>query len=70
MIASGGADSSVRLWPMPDLPKPPLHTLPRAELLATLRSLTNLRVVADPGEPSGWRLEVGPFPGWETVPVW
>jgi WD40 repeat protein len=33
-IASGGRDNTVRLWPMPDLSKPPLHTLPRDELIA------------------------------------
>jgi hypothetical protein len=32
---------------MPDLSKPPLHTLPRAELIAKLKTLTNLRVVRD-----------------------
>jgi len=37
----------VRLWPMPDLSKPPLHTLPREELIAKLKTLTNLRVVRD-----------------------
>jgi len=55
--------------PMPDLSKPPLHTLPR-ELLAKLRSLTNLRAVADPDSPNGRKVEIGPFPGWETVPTW
>jgi WD40 repeat protein len=69
-IASAGGDKTIRLWPMPDLEKPPLHTLPHDELLAKLRSLTNLRVVEDPGSPSGWKLEVGPFPGWEEVPTW
>ena len=69
-VASGGPDSTVRLWPMPDLTEAPLHTLPREELLAKLRSLTNLRVVEDPEAPGGWNLEVGPFPGWETVPTW
>jgi WD40 repeat protein len=69
-IASGGDDGTIRLWPMPDFSKPPLHTLPHDELLAKLRSLTNLRVVEDPESPSGWKLEVGPFPGWDTVPTW
>ena len=31
-IASSGEDKTLRLWPMPDLSKPPLHTLPRDEL--------------------------------------
>ena len=69
-IASGADDMLIYLWPMPDLSQPPLHTLPREELLAKLRSLTNLRVVEDSDSPSGWKLEVGPFPGWEEVPTW
>ena len=69
-IASGGTDGTIRLWPMPDLSKPPLHTLPHEELLAELRSLTNLRAVPDPGSPTGWKIEVGPFPGWEDMPQW
>ena len=55
---------------MPDLSKPPLHTLPRDELIAKLNTLTNLRIVRDEGSATGWKLEVGPFPGWETVPTW
>jgi WD40 repeat protein len=69
-IASAGEDDTVRLWPMPDLSKPPLHTLPRDELIAKLKSLTNLRVVRDEESSTGWKVEVGPFPGWETVPTW
>jgi len=69
-IASGGTDATIRLWPMPDFSKPPLHILPHEELLATLRSLTNLRVVEDLDSSSGWKLDVGPFPGWDTVPTW
>jgi len=69
-IDSGGDDTTARLWPMPDLSKPPLHTLPREELIAKLHSLTNLRVVRDEESSTGWKVEVGPFPGWETVPIW
>jgi WD40 repeat protein len=69
-IASGGDDSTVRLWPMPDFSKPPLHTLPREELIAKLKTLTNLRVVRDEESPTGWKIETGPFPGWETLPTW
>ena len=68
-IASASG-SEIRLWPMPDLARPPLHTLPRQELLAKLRALTNLEVVPDPAAPTGWKLEVGPFPGWKDVPTW
>ncbi|PWB75214.1 MAG: hypothetical protein C3F15_06440, partial [Holophagae bacterium] len=69
-IASSDSDGTARLWPMPDLTKPPLHTLPHDELLAKLKSLTNLRAVPDETSGTGWRLEVGPFPGWATVPEW
>jgi WD40 repeat protein len=68
-IASG-AGSEIRLWPMPDLSKPPLHTLPLDQLLAKLHALTNLQVIEDETSPTGYRLEIGPFPGWETAPEW
>ena len=55
---------------MPDLDKPPLHTLPREELLAKLKSLTNIRAVRDPESSTGWSIEIGPFPGWREVPTW
>ena len=69
-VASGGEDGTVRIWPMPDLSKPPLHTLPHDELLAKLKTLTNLRVVRDEESATGWKLTHEPFPGWETVPTW
>jgi WD40 repeat protein len=68
-IASS-SDESISIWPMPDVTKPPLHTLPHTELMARLDALTNLRVVRDPMEPTGWKLEIGPFPGWKDVPTW
>ncbi|MGD8440661.1 MAG: WD40 repeat domain-containing protein, partial [Holophagae bacterium] len=68
-IASVG-DDGIRLWPMPDVTRTPLHTLPHHELLARLDELTNLRAVRDPESSTGWTLEIGPFPGWETVPRW
>ena len=66
-MSDGG---SFNLWPMPDVTKPPLHTLPYAELVAKLDSLTNLQVVQDPTSSTGWKLEIGPFPGWKDVPTW
>ena len=42
----------------------------REELLATLHSLTNIRVIEDPESSTGWKMELGPFPGWQEVPVW
>jgi len=68
-IASGDVDGSIRLWPMPDLSEPPLHTLPREELIAKLKALTNLRAIRDSSSPAGWTIEIGPFPGWETSPT-
>jgi eukaryotic-like serine/threonine-protein kinase len=69
-IASGSDDGTIRLWPMPDLSNPPLHTLPHDELVATLHALTNLRAARDPASDTGWKIEIGPFPGWATVPTW
>jgi WD40 repeat protein len=69
-IASSSGDQTLRLWQMPDLSKPPLHTLPRSELIAKLKTLTNLRVVRDEKSSTGWKLTHYPFPGWETVPSW
>ena len=67
-IASASDDETIRLWPRPE--GPPLHTLPYDTLLAKLRSLTNLRVVADPASTTGYKLEPGPFPGWAKPPEW
>jgi WD40 repeat protein len=64
------SDDGINLWPMPDVTKAPLHTLPHAELMAKLDALTNLRVVRDPTSSTGWSLDVGSFPGWEEVPTW
>ena len=69
-IASGGHDGAVRLWPMPDLDRPPLHTLPYEELLEKLRALTNLRVVPDNQSATGYRVVPGSFSGWKTVSTW
>jgi len=69
-VASSSQDETLRLWPMPDLSKAPLHTLPHDELIAKLHSLTNLRVVRDEESSTGWKVEVGPFPGWAEVPEW
>ena len=69
-VASAGEDNTLRLWPMPDLSQPPLHTLPHEKLLAKLRSLTNLRAVRDASSATGWTIDLAPFPGWKDVPTW
>lgn len=56
----------LRLWRMPE--GRPIHTLPHDEFLDYLRAQTNLRVVRDETADTGYRVEAGPFPGWETVP--
>jgi hypothetical protein len=61
----GNAD--IRLWPLPDVTKTPPHRRGHDDFLATLRSWTNLGVVPDSGSSTGWKLEVGPFPGWAKV---
>jgi hypothetical protein len=43
---------------IPDFSKPPLHTLPHDALLSTLKSLTNLRVVADAAATAGYELDI------------
>jgi len=68
-VATSG-NGIIGLWPMPDLDEPPLHALPHDALLAKLKSLTNLRAVGAPEDPSDWTIEVGPFPGWKEVPTW
>ncbi len=67
---ASASGTEIRLWPTPDLSKPPFHTLPHAELMARLRALTNLAVVEDKVAPTGYKLEIGPFPGWRDVPTW
>ena len=69
-VATTGDDGTLRLWPIPDMDTPPFHTLPYDEFLDRLRALTNLRVVEDEQSPTGYSVETGPFPGWETVPTW
>jgi hypothetical protein len=55
---------------MPDVTKPPLHALVHNELMAKLRALTNLQVVEDEASATGYKLEIGPFPGWAVPPEW
>jgi hypothetical protein len=56
------------MWPMPDLDRPPLHTLSHDELMKKLKSLANLRAVRSADSASGWDIELAPFPGWKDVP--
>ena len=38
--------------------------------MARLAGVTNLQVVPDPESSTGYKLELGPFRGWETAPSW
>jgi WD40 repeat protein len=69
-LASAGGDGTIRLWPVPDVTKTAPHVRPYREFLAKLRAWTNLRVSPDPQATTGWKLEVGPFPGWAQLPTW
>jgi len=66
----GAEIGEIRLWPVPDLTKIPLHRLSHDRLMAKLHELTNLRAVPDRASSNGYKLEIGPFPGWEKVPEW
>jgi WD40 repeat protein len=68
-VASSGGDNTLRIWPMPDLDRPPLHAVPHDALLAKLRLLTNLRAVRSSESAMGWTIELDPFPGWKDVPT-
>ncbi len=67
-LASSGERPSVRLWPVSDVRRTPVHRRSHEEVLATLRSWTNLCAVKDPESPTGWTLEPVPFPGWANLP--
>ena len=69
-IATGGEAFAIHLWPVPDVSKPPLHRRSHDELMAVLRSHTNLQAVPDPSSATGYKLAPGPFPGWARVPQW
>jgi hypothetical protein len=38
--------------------------------MAKLEAMTNVRAVRDEESSTGWKIEVGPFPGWAEVPEW
>ena len=66
-IASAGT-TVLRLWPMPE--GQPFSALPGDEFVERLHALTNYRVVRDEESFTGYRLEIGPFPGWAELPTW
>ena len=66
-IASAG-NCTLRLWPMPE--GEPFSALPGDEFIERLHALTNYRVVRDEESFTGYRLDAGPFPGWDELPTW
>jgi DNA-binding winged helix-turn-helix (wHTH) protein/WD40 repeat protein len=68
VASASGAE--IFLWPVPDLSRQPLHSLPHDELIAKIGLLTNVRAVRDETSDTGWTIEIGPFPGWRDVPTW
>jgi len=70
IVSGSGVDTTIRVWAMPDLTTPPLHSLPHEEFLDRMGKLTNLRVVPDEESPTGYGLHHTPFPGWESLPDW
>jgi hypothetical protein len=62
----GPAEGNFYLWHTPEGRS--IHTLPHDEFLAHLRAQTNLRVVPDKMSNTGYRIDTGPFPGWQKLP--
>jgi WD40 repeat protein len=65
-------DRDLLIWPMPDLSRPPLHTLPHDEFVARIEALTNLRTVPDDESPSGYSVkpDYAAYHGWAQAPEW
>ena len=60
----------IRVWPVPDVSKTPFQSLPYGEIMSKLEAMTNVHAVRDEESSTGWKIEVGPFPGWAEVPEW
>jgi serine/threonine protein kinase/WD40 repeat protein len=61
-------EGKLAYWPVPE--GEPLHDRPLEEFLEILKAQTNIRAFLDVNSEEGFRYEVGPFPGWNTTPVW
>jgi WD40 repeat protein/predicted Ser/Thr protein kinase len=69
-LAASGESFTIHVWPVPDISKPLLHRRSHDDLLALLRTHTNLMALPDPVSLSGYRLDPGPFRGWARSPDW
>jgi serine/threonine protein kinase/WD40 repeat protein len=63
---AGARDPTLRLWPLPK--HPPVQNLDHADFLAHLQSQTNVRIVPDESQSTGFRVTLEPFPGWDALP--
>jgi hypothetical protein len=52
----GDVRKAIRIWDL--------------EVMAKLRALTSLQVVEDAASATGYKVDIGPFPGWKDVPAW
>jgi len=69
-IAASGESFSIHVWPVPDVSKPLLHRRSHDDLLALLRTHTNLVALPDATSSTGYRLDAGTFHGWTKLPQW
>jgi WD40 repeat protein/predicted Ser/Thr protein kinase len=69
-LAASGESFSIHVWPVPNVATPPLHRRSHEDLLALLRTHTNLVALPAPLSSTGYRLEAGPFHGWASLPKW
>jgi hypothetical protein len=65
-VASFDFSGSLCLFPIPT--GRPVQQLPTEEFLDHLRSQTNVRIVPDKSQPTGFRVTLEPFSGWEALP--
>jgi WD40 repeat protein len=68
VAVSDNKSPTVYLWHRPE--GQPLQALPRRDFLQRLRLHTYLRVIPDRTSTTGYRLDDGPYSGWEEVPDW
>jgi WD40 repeat protein len=54
----------VKLWRMPKGREKPLQLLSANEFQNVIRKMTNVRIVADESQPTGYRTKLDPFTGW------
>jgi len=69
-IAASGESFAIHVWPVPEVSTPPLHRRSHDDLLALLRTHTNLVALPDATSSTGYKLDTGTFRGWAKLPQW